>query len=201
MGVSFDGTTSSTRWLVVDVANDPLGHPNSEVGADPARPYVSISIAHGIRRFEFMIHADESDEEAEDPAFVIANACAAGPVPGARRRDPAPGLHPPLAHRGGVPPGTVDAGRRRRPSDAGVAGPGLQQRHPRRGQPRLEARGRGERPRRRRIARHLRRRAAQTRARDDRPVHDGRPGHLADESPGRRTAGPCHPRRVGRCPR
>ncbi|WP_102142055.1 bifunctional 3-(3-hydroxy-phenyl)propionate/3-hydroxycinnamic acid hydroxylase [Mycobacterium hubeiense] len=70
MGVSFDGTTSSTRWLVVDVANDPLGHPNSEVGADPKRPYVSISIAHGIRRFEFMIHADESDEQAEDPAFV-----------------------------------------------------------------------------------------------------------------------------------
>lgn len=72
MGVSFDGTTSSTRWLVIDVANDPLGHPNSEVGADPARPYVSISIAHGIRRFEFMIHADETDEQAEDPAFVAA---------------------------------------------------------------------------------------------------------------------------------
>jgi 3-(3-hydroxy-phenyl)propionate hydroxylase len=70
MGVSFDGTTSSTRWLVIDTANDPLGHPNSEVCASPARPYVSISIAHGIRRFEFMIHADESDEEAEDPAFV-----------------------------------------------------------------------------------------------------------------------------------
>ncbi|WP_445163508.1 bifunctional 3-(3-hydroxy-phenyl)propionate/3-hydroxycinnamic acid hydroxylase [Mycobacterium sp. Dal123C01] len=72
MGVSFDGTTSSTRWLVVDIANDPLGHPNSEVGADPERPYASISIAHGIRRFEFMIHADESDEEAEDPAFLKA---------------------------------------------------------------------------------------------------------------------------------
>jgi 3-(3-hydroxy-phenyl)propionate hydroxylase len=70
MGVSFDGTTSSTRWLVVDVANDPLGHPNSEVGADPERPYASISIAHGIRRFEFMIHGDESDEQAEDPAFL-----------------------------------------------------------------------------------------------------------------------------------
>ena len=70
MGVSFDGTTSPTRWLVVDIANDPLGHPNSEVGADPARPYASISIAHGIRRFEFMIHAHESDEEAEDPAFI-----------------------------------------------------------------------------------------------------------------------------------
>lgn len=70
MGVSFDGTTSPTRWLVVDIGNDPLGHPNSEVGADPERPYASISIAHGIRRFEFMIHADETDEQAEDPAFI-----------------------------------------------------------------------------------------------------------------------------------
>ncbi|OBI83531.1 bifunctional 3-(3-hydroxy-phenyl)propionate/3-hydroxycinnamic acid hydroxylase [Mycobacterium sp. E740] len=70
MGVSFDGTTSSTRWLVVDVANDPLGHPNSEVGADPARPYVSISIAHGIRRFEFLIHPHETDAQADDPEFV-----------------------------------------------------------------------------------------------------------------------------------
>lgn len=70
MGVSFDGTTSPTRWLVIDLANDPLGHPNSEVGADPQRPYASISIAHGIRRFEFMIHPDESDEQAEEPAFV-----------------------------------------------------------------------------------------------------------------------------------
>lgn len=72
MGVPFDGTTSATRWLVIDIANDPLGHPNSEVGADPARPYASISIAHGIRRFEFMIHAGETDEQAEDPKFVAA---------------------------------------------------------------------------------------------------------------------------------
>jgi 3-(3-hydroxy-phenyl)propionate hydroxylase len=70
MGVSFDGTTSPTRWLVVDIRNDPLGTPNIYVGADPNRPYVSVSIAHGIRRFEFMIKPDESDEHAEDPAFV-----------------------------------------------------------------------------------------------------------------------------------
>ncbi|BBX94942.1 bifunctional 3-(3-hydroxy-phenyl)propionate/3-hydroxycinnamic acid hydroxylase [Mycobacterium lacus] len=70
MGVSFDGTTSPMRWLVVDIANDPLGHPNSEVGADPERPYASIAIAHGVRRFEFMIRADETDEQAEDPAFL-----------------------------------------------------------------------------------------------------------------------------------
>lgn len=70
MGVSFEGTTSPTRWLVIDLATDPLGHPNSEVGADPARPYASISIAHGIRRFEFMIHATETDEQVEEPEFI-----------------------------------------------------------------------------------------------------------------------------------
>jgi 3-(3-hydroxy-phenyl)propionate hydroxylase len=70
MGVSFEGTTAATRWLVIDVATDPLGHPNSEVGADPARPYACISIAHGIRRFEFMIHADETDQQVETPEFI-----------------------------------------------------------------------------------------------------------------------------------
>lgn len=72
MDVSFEGTTSETRWLVIDLANDPLGHPNSEVGADPSRPYASISIAHGIRRFEFMIHASETDEQVERPEFIAA---------------------------------------------------------------------------------------------------------------------------------
>jgi 3-(3-hydroxy-phenyl)propionate hydroxylase len=70
MGVSFEGTSSSTRWLVIDLRNDPLGSPNAYVGADKDRPYVSISIPHGIRRFEFMMRPDEPDQRAEDPAFV-----------------------------------------------------------------------------------------------------------------------------------
>ncbi|GAA0570658.1 bifunctional 3-(3-hydroxy-phenyl)propionate/3-hydroxycinnamic acid hydroxylase [Actinomadura livida] len=70
IGTTFDGTTSSTRWLVIDLADDPLGSPNSYVGADPVRPYASISIAHGIRRFEFMINDDESDAEAGSAAFA-----------------------------------------------------------------------------------------------------------------------------------
>ncbi len=70
MGTSFEGTTSSTRWLVIDLRNDPLGHPNVYVGADPERPFVSVSLAHGVRRFEFMIHDDEPDESVEDPAFL-----------------------------------------------------------------------------------------------------------------------------------
>lgn len=83
MGVSFDGTTSATRWLVVDIANDPLGHPNSEVGADPRCPYASISIAHGIRRFEFMIRADESDEQAEEPSFLARMLARSSRIPSA----------------------------------------------------------------------------------------------------------------------
>jgi 3-(3-hydroxy-phenyl)propionate hydroxylase len=70
LDIPFDGTTSPTRWIVVDIRTDPLGRPNVDVGADPRRPYVSASIAHGIRRFEFMIHDDETDEQAEDPEFV-----------------------------------------------------------------------------------------------------------------------------------
>ena len=142
MGVSFDGTTSSTRWLVVDCANDPLGHPNSEVGADPARPYVSISIAHGIRRFEFMIHADESDDQADSPEFV--KRMLAQMVPDPERVDII--RHRVYTHHSRIASafrqGPVDARGRRRAPDAGVAGPGLQQRYPRRRQPRLEA-GRG----------------------------------------------------------
>ena len=71
LDIPFNGTTSSTRWLVVDIRTDPLGRPNIDVGADPRRPYVSVSIAHGIRRFEFMIHDDETNEQAEDPEFVV----------------------------------------------------------------------------------------------------------------------------------
>ncbi|MER7274646.1 bifunctional 3-(3-hydroxy-phenyl)propionate/3-hydroxycinnamic acid hydroxylase [Dactylosporangium sp. NPDC000244] len=70
LGTTFEGTTSATRWVVVDIEHDPLGSPNSYVGADPARPFASISIAHGIRRFEFMVMADESDEEVERPEFL-----------------------------------------------------------------------------------------------------------------------------------
>jgi 3-(3-hydroxy-phenyl)propionate hydroxylase len=72
LGLSFDGTTSPTRWLVIDLRNDPLGNPNVYVGADPQRPYVSVSLAHGMRRFEFMLYDHEPDDRAEDPAFLAA---------------------------------------------------------------------------------------------------------------------------------
>ncbi|HEX5595212.1 MAG TPA: bifunctional 3-(3-hydroxy-phenyl)propionate/3-hydroxycinnamic acid hydroxylase [Micromonosporaceae bacterium] len=70
MGVGFEGQSPSTRWLVIDVANDPLGTPNVYLGADPRRPYVSIGLPHAIRRWEFMLFEDEPTELVESPAFL-----------------------------------------------------------------------------------------------------------------------------------
>lgn len=70
MGATFEGKSPPTRWVVVDVRNDPLGVPNVYLGADPARPYVSIGLPHAIRRWEFMLFDDEPTEKVEDDAFV-----------------------------------------------------------------------------------------------------------------------------------
>lgn len=70
LGVSFEGKSPSTRWLVVDVNNDPLGTPNVFLGADPKRPYVSIGLAHAVRRWEFMIFDHETEEEVTDKKFI-----------------------------------------------------------------------------------------------------------------------------------
>ncbi|MFE7767874.1 FAD-dependent monooxygenase [Streptomyces sp. NPDC057438] len=35
LGLSFEGSTEPTRWLVVDLRNDPLGTPNAYLGCDP----------------------------------------------------------------------------------------------------------------------------------------------------------------------
>ncbi len=70
LGVTFEGQSPSTRWLVVDVNDDPLGTPNVFLGADPRRPYVSLGLPHAIRRFEFMLFDDEPDTLVDDPAFV-----------------------------------------------------------------------------------------------------------------------------------
>ncbi|MGI5143054.1 FAD-dependent monooxygenase [Streptomyces sp. CA-106110] len=70
MGAQFEGKSPSTRWVVVDVANDPIGTPSVYLGADPRRPYVSIGLPQGIRRWEFMLHNDEPTELCDDPAFM-----------------------------------------------------------------------------------------------------------------------------------
>jgi 3-(3-hydroxy-phenyl)propionate hydroxylase len=70
LGIAFPGTTAAADWLVIDIRNDPLGRPGAYVCADPKRPYVSVSIPHGIRRFEFMMLPGETESDAMTDEFV-----------------------------------------------------------------------------------------------------------------------------------
>lgn len=70
LNIPFEGVSPSTRWLVVDVANDPLGTPNVWLGADPKRAYVSIGLPQRVRRFEFRLHDNESDDVVTQPEWV-----------------------------------------------------------------------------------------------------------------------------------
>ncbi|RAN79186.1 monooxygenase [Bacillus sp. SRB_336] len=71
LGLAFEGETRSTRGLVIDVANDPIGTPHAVFGGDPSRGYATLSLPHGIRRWEFTLFEGESEEVAEDDAFVF----------------------------------------------------------------------------------------------------------------------------------
>ena len=70
LGFDFAGISAAADWFVIDIRNDPLGRPGAYVCADPRRPYVSISIPHGIRRFEFMLKPGETEAEAMTDEFV-----------------------------------------------------------------------------------------------------------------------------------
>ncbi|KAA9150605.1 bifunctional 3-(3-hydroxy-phenyl)propionate/3-hydroxycinnamic acid hydroxylase [Microbacterium lushaniae] len=70
LGLAFEGRTAPENWIVVDLRNDPLGRPGAYVCADPARPFVCLSIPHGIRRFEFMMLPGETEEQAMGEGFV-----------------------------------------------------------------------------------------------------------------------------------
>lgn len=67
LNVGFGGFTDTSKWLVVDVRNDPLGVPNIYMHCDPSRPYVSVALPDSIRRFEFMIFENETEEEMTQP--------------------------------------------------------------------------------------------------------------------------------------
>lgn len=70
LDIAFDGITDTTRWVVIDITDDPIGLPDSYLHCVPSRPYVSIALPHGMRRLEFMVFGDESEEELCSPAGV-----------------------------------------------------------------------------------------------------------------------------------
>ncbi|MBH3430770.1 bifunctional 3-(3-hydroxy-phenyl)propionate/3-hydroxycinnamic acid hydroxylase [Pseudomonas alkylphenolica] len=67
LDIAFDGKTAPNQWIVVDIANDPLGTPHVYMCCDPVRPYVSAALPHGVRRFEFMVMPGETEAELSKP--------------------------------------------------------------------------------------------------------------------------------------
>jgi 3-(3-hydroxy-phenyl)propionate hydroxylase len=67
LNIAFEGKTAPNQWIVVDIANDPLGTPNVYLCCDPVRPYVSAALPHGVRRFEFMVMPGETEAELSRP--------------------------------------------------------------------------------------------------------------------------------------
>lgn len=67
LDIAFEGQTEATRWIVVDLEQDPVAIPNTILICDPARPFVSIALPHGVRRLEFMVMPGETDEELTSP--------------------------------------------------------------------------------------------------------------------------------------
>jgi 3-(3-hydroxy-phenyl)propionate hydroxylase len=60
--VKLDGSTASTKWLVVDVADDQLDAPYSAVYCSSDSPVLMVPLPYGHRRFEFRLgpHDDET---------------------------------------------------------------------------------------------------------------------------------------------
>lgn len=67
LNIAFDGKTAPNKWIVIDIANDPLATPHIYLCCDPVRPYVSAALPHAIRRFEFMLMPGETEEEFSQP--------------------------------------------------------------------------------------------------------------------------------------
>jgi 3-(3-hydroxy-phenyl)propionate hydroxylase len=67
LDISFEGKTAPNQWIVIDIANDPLGTPNVYLCCDPVRPYVSAALPHGVRRFEFMVMPGETEAQLSEP--------------------------------------------------------------------------------------------------------------------------------------
>jgi 3-(3-hydroxy-phenyl)propionate hydroxylase len=68
LGLPFDGKSESTKWLVIDIADEPIGTPNVHFVLDDEFPHVVLALPHGVLRYEFMVPAgtDDASFESDD---------------------------------------------------------------------------------------------------------------------------------------
>lgn len=70
LGIDMVGSTFAERWLIVDLIRTENRFRHTEVFCNPSRPCISLPGPRGIRRYEFMLHPDETEEDAIAEDFV-----------------------------------------------------------------------------------------------------------------------------------
>jgi len=70
LGINLSGSTFRERWLIVDLEDSPVASPHTKVFCNPARPCIALPGPHLTRRYEFMLHDHEREEDMLAPATV-----------------------------------------------------------------------------------------------------------------------------------
>ncbi len=70
LGIGMSGSTFRERWLIVDLENSPSPSPHTKVYSNPERPCIALPGPDNTRRYEFMLHDHESDEEMLAPDMI-----------------------------------------------------------------------------------------------------------------------------------
>lgn len=70
LGIGMSGSTFRERWLIVDLENSPSASPHTKVYSNPKRPCIALPGPDNTRRYEFMLHDHETDEELLAPDMI-----------------------------------------------------------------------------------------------------------------------------------
>ena len=70
LGITLEGSTYEQRWLIVDTVDTSNNFRQTQVFCNTARPAISLPGPYQSRRFEFMLHDHETDDLADDDAFI-----------------------------------------------------------------------------------------------------------------------------------
>ncbi len=70
LGIELIGSTFAERWLIVDLFQTANRCRHTEVSCNPRRPNISLPGPDGIRRYEFLLRAEEDENLATSEAFV-----------------------------------------------------------------------------------------------------------------------------------
>ena len=70
LGIGMSGSTFRERWLIVDLENSPVPSPHTKVFSNPKRPAIALPGPHLTRRYEFLLHDHERDEDMLAPDMI-----------------------------------------------------------------------------------------------------------------------------------